>query len=258
MEYNIDLELTTPHMHGEKVEEAQRLLHHNRYDIDLDPGKIDGEYGRHTATATRRAKYLLGYPTRRVNDRFGPNLYAYLVPKTNKYFKSRPPTYWARAKTRQAAYKRSQQPTLRQKATSVALTQVGTHENPAYSNNVKYNTWYYGHPVSGSHTYPWCAVFVSWCYTQAGRPLRYASVSQIYYDASHRNNGLELVGTPTRGDLVCVDHLGHVGILLKLVGDHSFEYVSGNTGSSSEADGGAVEVHTLSRSIVNAWVRVNR
>lgn len=45
---------------------------------------------------------------------------------------------------------------------SVARSQVGTKE-VGNTNNVKYNTWYYGHAVSGEKTYAWCAVFVAWC-----------------------------------------------------------------------------------------------
>jgi hypothetical protein len=40
-------------------------------------------------------------------------------------------------------------------------------EHPAGSNKVKYNTWYYGREVSGS-AYPWCVVFVAWCFNTAG------------------------------------------------------------------------------------------
>ncbi len=45
----------------------------------------------------------------------------------------------------------------------IAQSQVGVKESPAGSNNVKYNTWYYGHAVSGD-AYPWCCVFVEWCF----------------------------------------------------------------------------------------------
>lgn len=45
----------------------------------------------------------------------------------------------------------------------IAKKEIGTKESPPNSNNVKYNTWYYGHPVSGS-AYPWCATFVSWLF----------------------------------------------------------------------------------------------
>ena len=45
----------------------------------------------------------------------------------------------------------------------IAKSQIGAKESPANSNNVKYNTWYYGKAVSGS-AYPWCCVFVEWCF----------------------------------------------------------------------------------------------
>ena len=45
----------------------------------------------------------------------------------------------------------------------IAAAQVGVKESPANSNNVKYNTWYYGKAVSGS-AYPWCCVFCVWCF----------------------------------------------------------------------------------------------
>lgn len=45
----------------------------------------------------------------------------------------------------------------------IAASQVGIKESPANSNNVKYNTWFYGRAVSGS-AYAWCGAFVSWCF----------------------------------------------------------------------------------------------
>lgn len=45
----------------------------------------------------------------------------------------------------------------------IAKSQIGVKESPANSNNVKYNTWYYGKAVSGS-AYPWCCGFVEWCF----------------------------------------------------------------------------------------------
>ena len=52
----------------------------------------------------------------------------------------------------------------------LAATQVGISENPPSSNNVRYNTWYYGREVSGS-AYPWCMVFVQWVFAQLGVAL---------------------------------------------------------------------------------------
>ena len=48
-----------------------------------------------------------------------------------------------------------------------ALSQVGVKEKPKNSNNVKYNTWFYGHDVSGDK-YPWCMVYVCWCFAHVG------------------------------------------------------------------------------------------
>ena len=45
--------------------------------------------------------------------------------------------------------------------------QIGVTENPSGSNRVKYNTWYYGREVNGS-AYPWCVVFIAWCFNEAG------------------------------------------------------------------------------------------
>lgn len=46
---------------------------------------------------------------------------------------------------------------------AIAAGQIGVTEYPSGSNKVKYNTWYYGSAVSGA-AYPWCAVFVVWCF----------------------------------------------------------------------------------------------
>ena len=53
-----------------------------------------------------------------------------------------------------------------EKILEIARSQIGTRESPANSDNVKYNTAYYGREVSGK--YPWCAVFVWWVFREAG------------------------------------------------------------------------------------------
>ena len=54
-------------------------------------------------------------------------------------------------------------PSQLQKILDIADGELGTYEFPPNSNNVKYNTWFYRHPVSGSK-YPWCAVFISYIF----------------------------------------------------------------------------------------------
>ena len=52
---------------------------------------------------------------------------------------------------------------------ATALAQVGVKESPKGSNKVKYNTWFYGKPVHGDD-YPWCMVFVDWCFAHVKVP----------------------------------------------------------------------------------------
>ena len=48
---------------------------------------------------------------------------------------------------------------------AIASGELDTSEYPPNSNNVKYNTWFYKHPVQGAN-YPWCATFISWIFNQ--------------------------------------------------------------------------------------------
>jgi lysozyme family protein len=72
------LHLANPHMQGRDVEEAQRLLSANPFGT-FDPGGIDGDYGPLTASAVKRAKWLLGYPPNDCDTCFGPTLKAFLA-----------------------------------------------------------------------------------------------------------------------------------------------------------------------------------
>src|SRR4030095_2697910 len=47
---------------------------------------------------------------------------------------------------------------VRGSALKKAISQLGTKESPAESNNVKYGSWY------GQNYQPWCAMFVTWCF----------------------------------------------------------------------------------------------
>lgn len=255
----INLHVTTPPMKEKKypVKDAQWLLEHNRYDLDFKPGRHDGVYGEHSAAATHRAKFLLGYPKRRVNGIFGPSLYGYLVGLDKPHAIKRPKSYQMRGAIRLKLWKRKQAKlnSKRLQAVKLALSQVGIKEDPPYSNQVKYSRWY-------GFTGAWCAMFASWCFSMVGRSLKYAAVAEIHYAAIHHIDGLELVGTPEKGDLCCMNYGSpdeHVGIFLEWVTENGgiFKMVSGNTGLSSYSNGGEVLVGQMYRTQVDAWVRVN-
>lgn len=129
---------------------------------------------------------------------------------------------------------------------ALARAEIETRESPAGSNNVKYNTAYYGHAVSGGG-YAWCAVFLWWLFQKAG-------LSQLYYNGGKTayvpallawagKNGLT-AETPCAGDLVCFDFNGngqadHIGICESWDGAY-VTTIDGNTGTHSESNGGCV------------------
>lgn len=122
---------------------------------------------------------------------------------------------------------------MRQKIIDIAKSEIGTSENPLGSSNVKYNTWYYGHAVSGAN-YPWCAVFISWCANQAGISTniipKTASVSNLQSffinQGLYKNKGY----TPNPGDIMIQKSNGasHTGIVIESNGA-TFSTIEGNT-----------------------------
>ena len=126
----------------------------------------------------------------------------------------------------------------------LARRQIGVKECPPNSNNVRYNTWYYGREVSGA-AYPWCMVFVQWVFDQAGvkLPVRTASCGALMRSA--QSAGCWVTGDYRPGDVVIYDFPGgaatdHCGIVESVDGTY-ISAIEGNTSSASDADGGAVE-----------------
>ena len=126
----------------------------------------------------------------------------------------------------------------------IARKQIGVKESPPSSNNVRYNTWYYGREVSGS-AYPWCAVFAAWVFDQAKvkLPIRTASCGALMRAA--QSAGCWVTKGYQPGDVVIYDFPGgaktdHCGIVEAVDGTY-ISAIEGNTSSASDADGGAVE-----------------
>lgn len=104
--------------------------------------------------------------------------------------------------------------------------QVGTTETPPGSNNVVYNTMYYGNPVSGP-SFPWCMAFI-WCAFAetglsallcGGEKTAYCPYAVDYAKLA----GLWIERGYQRGDLVFFDWNGdrladHVGIVVSVAG----------------------------------------
>lgn len=125
---------------------------------------------------------------------------------------------------------------------NAALAEVGTKENPANSNKVKYNN---------NNGQFWCGYFVMWCAKQ----VKLTIPDCVYTPAGV--NGFQGKGLwsnvatakPKPGDIVFFDFPGgekvdHVGIVVKDNGDGTVTTIEGNTtadgATGSQSNGGEV------------------
>jgi len=132
--------------------------------------------------------------------------------------------------------------TLRQTALAKSVSQIGTKESPAGSNQCKYCDWY-------GMVGPWCAMFVTWCYETCGdspafvKGSRYAYVPYVVSDAQNSRYGLSVTSSPIPGDLVCYDWDGgdydHIGIF-ESGNSNNWNAIEGNTSTSNNSNGGEV------------------
>ena len=117
----------------------------------------------------------------------------------------------------------------------------GTHsikiEDPLGSNNVKYNTWFYGNKKVHGDRFMWCAVYQAWCAARAGIPMsvipKMAGVLAIkaFYEKRGRVHQ-----QPQVGDLMLVVKSAdrhHIGFVEMVKGDGSgrFTCIEGNVSS---------------------------
>ena len=145
-----------------------------------------------------------------------------------------------------------------------AKSYVGVKENPPYSNNVIFNTDYYGHPVNGS-AYSWCCTFVWDIFRMCG-------ASDLFYGGQKtascttvlnwaKNNGMIVNNSSGRkGDLILFDwdssgDADHIGFIVEKNSDGSYTTVEGNTSlNGSQSDGGEVMLRNR-KSYIRAIVR---
>ena len=121
----------------------------------------------------------------------------------------------------------------------IARGEVGEAETPLGSNNVKYNTWYYGHAVEGN-AYPWCAVFVDWCFVQAKRGSELMQIENKAYCPSYvewamkNEKWVKPSSKPKVGYLVLYDwnsdgEADHIGFVSEVLSKKKFYAIEGNS-----------------------------
>ena len=134
------------------------------------------------------------------------------------------------------------------KILEIAAGEIGTKEVPSGSNNVKYNTEYYGGAVSGAD-YPWCCAFIWWLFKKAGASeLFYGGQKTAYCPTAmnwYKSQGRFYKSGFQPGDIVFFDFsgsgiAGHIGIIEKTNSDGSYTTIEGNTSVTSNDNGGAV------------------
>lgn len=127
----------------------------------------------------------------------------------------------------------------------IAENEIGYTEEPPDSNRTKYGKWF------GLNGLPWCGIFVSWVYNQAGQPLGNIGFKKGFAGcqtavAYFKKQG-KVVSEPTEGDIVFYDWNGdgrydHTGIFVKRleIDSNYFIAIEGNTAVGNNSNGGSV------------------
>ncbi len=246
------LSITTPFTEGDTVRHAQELLAKNKYG-KFYKGKINGVFDLETARACKRAKYWLGYTDAGLDPIFGNKLEALLAGE-----KALPA---ANAKRRTARLSADKQKPMREQAFAEAKKHLGVQEAPKDSNKVLFSKWY---GVQG----PWCAMFVSYCYAEAGasksfrKGLKWAYCPSVLESARAGENHLSITDDPKRGDIVLYQfdqdaNADHIGLFERFTDKSgNFTAIEGNTATGNDSNGGEVMRRNRNKSSVIAFIRV--
>lgn len=140
---------------------------------------------------------------------------------------------------------------------------IGVKESPPNSNNVIFNTHYYGKTVQGS-AYPWCCTFVWDIFRMCdakdlfcnGNPTAYCPTVESWAKSTKKwyanNQG-------KAGDLCLMDfgkgRASHIGIVEKKNADGTYTVIEGNTSTSSNDNGGCVMRRTRRTSVIRGFAR---
>jgi len=135
------------------------------------------------------------------------------------------------------------------KIVEIASAYLGTKESPKGSNKTKFGKWF---GLDGS---PWCGMFASLVYNEAGYPLGTIDFKKGYASCQFALNHFKKQGEviPKEkvqpGNLVIFDWDGnnqadHTGIFVRDLGNGSFETIEGNTAYGNDSNGGEVMLRT--------------
>lgn len=145
-----------------------------------------------------------------------------------------------------------------------AISFIGVRENPPGSNNVQFNTDYYGGPVSGDW-YPWCCAYVWDIFRMCNLSRLFYNGQKTAYCPTVYNWACQndLIVPKTEGqwaDIVLFDWGGdgvadHTGFIEKNLGGGTYSTVEGNTSDGNDSNGGIVMRRTRYASQIQAIIR---
>lgn len=145
-----------------------------------------------------------------------------------------------------------------------AISFLGTKEIPANSNNVVFNTDYYGKAVSGS-AYPWCCSYIWDIFRLAGASLLFYDGKKTAYcptvESWGKTNKLTVDKSKGQyGDIVLFDFSGkgisgHIGFIVEKNTDGSYKTIEGNTAVGNDDNGGSVMYRTRYQSSIRCIIR---
>ena len=140
------------------------------------------------------------------------------------------------------------------KIVEIAKKYIGISEKPKNSNRTLFGSWAKYDGV------PWCGLFVSKCYFDAGTPLEkigfaFPGFAGCQTAVAHFKKTGEITKTPQPGDIVFFDWNGdgrydHTGIFVRWINKTQFESVEGNTSLTNQSNGGQVMLRTRQNSRV--------
>ena len=141
---------------------------------------------------------------------------------------------------------------MENKIVEIARKEIGTTEVPLNSNKTKYGVWF---GLDGVH---WCAIFVSWVYATAGKPIAWGGYRNGYAGCqtayAYFKKNLLLVTDPQPGDIVLFDWNGdkrydHTGIFVEWISKDKFKSIEGNTSLANDSNGGEVMERVRSKKV---------
>ena len=145
---------------------------------------------------------------------------------------------------------------------AVARKELGVKEAPANSNNVKYNTAYYGQEVwdgKAGGKYPWCVAFLWRVFHQAEADGQFYGGKKTASCGTLMDYAIDhdqwVTGNYQPGDIVIMDFPGnkfrtdHCGIVVTALTD-GVRTIEGNTGVGNDSNGGEVMERTRPLSVI--------